>query len=63
MNYKFLIDRVCPSNDICGTGECVVTSHPLDEYQFACKCKDGSYKFEPCSSNSSIIDEPAGWIY
>ena len=60
MNYKFLIDRVCPSNDICGTGECVVTTHPLDEYQFACKCKDGSYKFEPCSSNNSIIDEPAG---
>ena len=38
--------QICPEN-ACGEGECVLTAHP--KYQYACKCKDGSYKFEPCT--------------
>lgn len=38
--------KICPEN-ACGDGECVLTTHPT--YQYACKCKDNSYKFEPCT--------------
>jgi len=38
--------QICPPN-ACGDGECVLTTHPT--FQYACKCRDGSYKFEPCS--------------
>ena len=47
----FQLAQVCPSDNICGLdGECVVTTHPLVEYKYACKCTDGSYKFERCLS-------------
>lgn len=44
----WFVDRVCPAVNICGDGECQVTTHPLIEYAFICKCKDGSYQFQPC---------------
>ena len=51
MNLKnYFLDRLCPAINICGVGECMVTTHPLKEFQFVCKCKDRSYKFEACSA-------------
>lgn len=38
--------------DSCGDGECQVTTHPL--YPIVCKCKDGSFKFEPCNMNVTV---------
>ena len=37
--------QICPSFG-CGDGDCVLTTNPL--FPYACKCKDGTYKFEPC---------------
>ncbi|CAF0703504.1 unnamed protein product [Brachionus calyciflorus] len=48
---KQTITKICPEN-ACGDGECVLTTHPT--HQYACKCKDNSYKFEPCSSTNSV---------
>ncbi len=41
----------CPTN-ICGTGQCFLTTNP--SFPYACKCQDGSYQFTPCQSNLLI---------
>lgn len=46
--------QICPPNS-CGDGECVLTTHPT--FQYACKCRDGSYKFEPCSCKLKYVFE------
>jgi hypothetical protein len=45
--------RQATCNNYCGAGQCVQTTHPT--YQYACMCNDGSYKFQPCSSNYCFI--------
>jgi hypothetical protein len=44
--------RQSSCNNYCGDGRCVQTTH--SQYQYACMCNDGSYKFQPCSSIYSI---------
>ncbi len=37
----------------CGDGDCVETTHPTHKY--ACRCRDGTYKFEICKSISNNL--------
>ena len=43
------VKRQQSCDNYCGSGQCVLTTHP--QFKYACKCKDGSYKFEPCSGD------------
>jgi len=40
-------NQQCEPNS-CGDGECQLTTHPT--YPFVCKCRDGTFKFEPCTT-------------
>jgi hypothetical protein len=46
-------ERICQPG-VCGDGECQLTTHI--SYKFVCKCRDGSYKFEPCAAGILFVN-------